>query len=100
MGFFDGVFSNFMTTIRTVGSSINKYLPAALFGIKSVAKWVQNNGVLDAITKPAGIIHDLGDAALRFHRYLDPNHEFYKDRDEPFVPNVNEPESVDTQPTV
>lgn len=96
MGFFDSVASNFFNTIRTVGSNINKYIPAALFGIKSVAKWVQNNIPFEAVKQPASIIHDLGDSALRLHRYFNPNHPFYKDREEPFIPSVNEPQSVDS----
>lgn len=98
MGFFQSIWSNFKNTIQTVGSSINRYLPYVLNGIQKVSKFLENNGVVDAIKVPSGMVAGLAEQALKLHQYFDPSHPYYG-AERAFVPTVDDQPSVD-QPAV
>lgn len=96
MGFFDSVWSNFKNTIKTVGSNINRYLPYVLGGIHKVSKFLENNGIVDAIKVPSGMVAGLAEQALKLHQYFDPSHPYYG-AERAFVPTVDDQPSVDQQ---
>ena len=96
MGFFDSVWSNFKNTIKTVGSNINRYLPYVLGGVYKVSKFLENNGIVDAIKVPSGMVSGLAQQALQLHQYFDQSHPYYG-AEQPFVPTVNDQPSVDQQ---
>lgn len=93
---YDGIWSNFKNTIKTVGSNINRYLPYVLGGIHKVSKFLENNGIVDAIKYPSGIIANLSEQALKLHQYFDPQHPYYG-AEQAFVPSVDDKPSVDQQ---
>lgn len=100
MGFYNSIWSNFKNTIKTVGSNINRYLPYVLGGIYKVSKFLENNGIVDAIKVPSGMIANLSQQALKLHQYFDPSHPYYgAEPNGAFVPTVDDQPSVD-QPAV
>lgn len=102
MGFFDSIWSNFTSTIRTVGANINRYLPAVLGGIYKVSKFVENNGIVDAIKAPAGLVAGLAESAIKLHRHFQPNHPYYQagGGGEAFVPTVDNAPTTEQPTTV
>lgn len=101
MGFFQSIWSNFSSTIRTVGANINRFLPAVLGGIYKVSKFIENNGVVDAIKVPAGIVANLAGTALQLHKHFNPNHPYYNSGDNsPFVPTTENAQTVEQSPSV
>lgn len=94
MGFFDSVWSNFSNTIKRVGGTINRYLPYVLGGIHKVSKFIENNGIVDAIKAPAGLVAGLAEKAIDLHKYFNPQHPYYN-QEGAFVPSVDEPQNVD-----
>jgi len=92
MGFFDSVWSNFKNTIKTVGSSVNRYLPYVLGGVYKVSKFLENQGIVDAVKAPASLVAGLAESAIKLHQYFDPSNPYYAQQNEQaFIPSVNEP---------